>query len=231
MAHTLERMFDNHQTAIHDLLMRQQVGSLGWYAAQAKKYQHGHRISLIQSIPSYPQDSPSTKIIKHAAIEASTAGTVEVKVVKAGSNATLAPLNEDELAGFQDYINAISFAGLRVIASSGLPVQLKMNVLIQINAQVITTQGKRLGTEQYPIKDALSAYLSTLPFNGWVRASAIEDSIQAVEGVVDVHINGLWHKMGAENYTAFSKTHRPRTGHALLAVDSTFVYTTEILAG
>ena len=231
VAHTLERMFDNHQAAIHNLLMRQQVGSLGWYAEQAKKYQHGHRISLIQSVPSYPQDSPSTKIVKHAAIEASTAGTVEVKVVKAGSNNTLEPLSSDELAGFQDYINAISFAGLRVVASSGPPVQLKMDVLIQINAQVITAQGKRLGTEKFPIKEALNAYLRALPFNGWIRASAIEDAIQAVEGVVDVHINRLWYSVSGRNYIAFSKTHRPRTGHALLATNSTFVYTTEILTG
>ncbi len=230
VAHTLERMLDNHKKELEEQLHLQQIGSLNWYAQQALKYQQGHSIGLINFVPQYVRESAAARIIKHAAISVKPNGVVEVKVVKAGHDKRLIRLTQNELSGFQSYMHSISFAGIRVEASSEHPVYIRQSTELQVDNQINAPAGTNDGTEIYGVRNALAAYFKELPFNGWVRMSAIEDAMQRVEGVIDVHVSIAEYR-GNEEWIAFSKAFQPSSGHAFLSHLSQFIYRNKPLNG
>ena len=66
---------------------RSRIGTLAWYASQAKRYQKGHKLALINGRPGYTREEPETRIIKHVAIEEdATNGTINIKTVKDGAS-------------------------------------------------------------------------------------------------------------------------------------------------
>ena len=232
VAHSLERLFDDHERRVEQLLEQQQVGTPKWYVRQALLYQHGTKVGIVQHRPGYAIVDPSLQIVKHAAVEipASPAGTLYMKVVKGGANETLVPLSpEEELKGFQSYMNAITFAGIRVVASSASAVKVKINATVQVNLQLITLEGTQIGSEKNPVEDAINAYFRALPFNGWVRVSAIEDAMQNVPGVIDIYINSLEYLSPTNAWVRFRKSFRPASGHAELESTSQFAYQENII--
>ena len=229
---TQEEMNDTHVAEVQALIANQQIGTAAWYAEQARRYQHGDNIRLINQRPIYNTDDPEARIITHVAVEEGTGndkGKIFVKAVKAGTgeDAPHAPLDEVEKKAFQAYLNAITFAGLQPVAQSEAAVAITFAATIQVNEQhIIATgdaAGKRPGTDEKPVEAAVKAYLRNLPFNGILRRSAMEDAIQQVEGVVDVKLASL---SGAASFTS---TYKPASGHATLAEASTFTYQTSLI--
>ena len=221
--HSFERMLDQHQEEIYTLANRGQVGTTAWYAEQAKVFQYGHSLSLIEHRPGYRSYSAEARIIKHVAVTASN-GVINVSVVKESATKELTPLSTIELSAFQSYLDKITFAGLRAVASSRAAEAIYIFVYLQIDETYISTTGLEVGGTKKPVEDAIEGYLRNLPFNGILRRTEVEDAIQEVDGVIDVRISAM---RGGSRY--FSATHKPASGHAKLSPTSGFRYSTSRL--
>ena len=233
---TIEEMLDTHSAEVEARLNRQRIGTPAWYAEQALRYQRGQKVALIDGRPGYATDVPDARIIRHVAVEEATdsdgnkTGIIKVKAVKAGATpgAPYEVLTEEEKKSFQAYLNAITFAGLHVTASSDEAVPVQVTATIQVDAQLIVATGDAAGTSvggaEKPVEEAIRAYLRDLPFNGVIRRTAIVDAIQEVAGVVDVGITSL-----QANSTAFTATHKPAAGHASYADGSSLSYQTGLI--
>ena len=224
---TIEELFDTHKAEVQAIINEQRIGTTGWYATQARRYQKGHKLALIDGRPGYTRDEPEVRILSHVAIEEDTTnGTIKVKVVKAGDapGAPYTPLETEELQAFQTYLNAITFAGLRTEASSSAAVGIKVVAKVQVDAQLIATDGTAIDGTDSPVDEAVKNYLRNLPFNGILRRTALVDAIQAVPGVVDVRITAL--QGGGNSFTA---TYLPASGHAVLNETSALTYQTNLI--
>ena len=84
--HTLEVLYENYRADIQTVIEKKQVGTTAWYAEQSLAFQMGHKLLLINNIPTYAEDNPSARIIAHVAIEEgttySTKGTIFAKSSK-----------------------------------------------------------------------------------------------------------------------------------------------------
>ena len=144
----------------------QRIGTLAWYASQAKHYQKGHKLALINGRPGYTREETEARIVKHVAVEEDTTNsTIKVKAVKEGNapGAPYTPLETEELQAFQFYLNAIAFAGLRTEASSEAAVGIKVVAKVQVDAQLIISSGSEAGTSVgstgRPVEEAVKSYL------------------------------------------------------------------------
>ena len=218
---TLEEMFDTHKQQVQQIIDSRQIGTPAWYATQAKAFQLGEPLALINNVPGYASDNPDAQIIRHAAVEEGTGsskGTVIIKAVKEMA-AVLMPLSAVEKAAFQGYMEQITFAGIQVQVKSEAAQELTLHATIQVDHQLIDSKGKRVGTAEQPVEEAVANYLRTLPFNGLIRRTALEDAIQQVPGVIDLATYA-----NSAKTQSLATTQKPDAGHAVLAAGSTFAY-------
>ena len=221
---TLEEMFDTHKTEIRQIIDSRQIGTPAWYAEQAKAFQLGEPLTLINHVPGYASDNPQARIVRHAAVEEGTGsekGTVIIKAVKEVAEA-LTPLSAEEKLAFQSYMEQITFAGIQVQTKSEAAEEVTLHATLQVDHQLIDTKGKKVDTEEKPVEEAVANYLRTLPFNGVIRRTALEDAIQTVPGVIDLATYSNTAKT-----RPFSTTLKPASGHAVLASGSSFSYQAE----
>ena len=218
---TLEEMFDTHKNEVQRIIDSRQTGTPAWYAEQAKAFQLGEPLTLINHVPGYASRNPQARIVRHAAVEEGTGsekGTVIIKAVKEMTE-KLVPLSVEEKVAFQSYMEQITFAGIQVQVKSEAAAEITLHATIQVDHQLIDNKGKKVGTEEKPVEEAVTNYLRTLPFNGVIRRTALEDVIQKVPGVIDL---ATFSNQGKTQ--PFSTTLKPTPGHAVLASRSIFTY-------
>ncbi len=227
--HTIESYYDNHKREIKAMIESQHVGTTGWFAEQARAFQLGHKLSLVNHRPVYLTKDPAAQIISHVAIQEGTGlekGTVIVKAVKNNAQGRPTALSSVEQIAFQGYLANITFAGLKTTVLSATAAAMRVYATIQVDGQVFhvdtVNQGELIAGGGKPVEEAISNYLRNLPFNGIIRRTAIIDSIQAVPGVIDVSVSYYLYDGGV----GFISTSQPNSGHAILSSASTFAYQT-----
>ena len=165
-----------------------------WYTLTALKYQHGYDLpeTGIYPVPNTAAETQAvnaSKIVKKASVVQTIiqgVGSLRVKVAKV-SNGILEPLNSIELAGFQEYIDLMTAAGVFVVATSTQADDLKTHYKIYYNGLVLDNEGRRLdGNSDTPAQDAIKAFLSSSEFDGLMDLSKLENALQAVEGIESI---------------------------------------------
>ena len=142
---TIEEMLDTHSAEVEARLNRQRIGTRAWYAEQALRYQHGQKVALIDGRPGYATDLPEAQIIRHLAVEEATgaeAGTMYVKVVKGDPAGGFEAMTSAELTAFSAYMEALSFAGIQVVASSAMDTSTSVAGTIQIDPHLNLSASK-----------------------------------------------------------------------------------------
>lgn len=135
-------------------------------------------LSLVDFVPSYSSVDESLKIISRCAVKTDINKTVKCKVATGDTPTTLDASQYSALYGYIDAILncGVSFDLINVPSDK-----------LYIEAEVYY-DGQYISTIQDNVEAALNTYLETLPFNGSVFVSKIEDIIQNVTGVKDVKI-------------------------------------------
>ena len=133
---TLEEPFDVHKEEVQALIDQQRIGSLLWYKEQALRWKRGNQLAIVSGRPTYLRDNSEARILRHVAVSEDTSkGAISVKAVKAGDNpGPYTPLEAEELQAFQAYLNAITFAGLKTVASSEAAVAVRVTAKVQVDA-------------------------------------------------------------------------------------------------
>ena len=228
VAKTIEEMFDTHKQEVLDTITQQQIGSLSWYASQVRAFQYGEQLSIINNIPQYLTSNPSARIIKHVSITEGgsvdsdpffeePSGTLIVKVVKESKTGGLEPLDSDEQAALREYLRQIKFAGTRIVLVSEPADRIYLRASVTIDKQLIKQDGSAVRNSSiYPVEEAITAFFRQLPFNGKVYASAIEDTIQKVEGVRDARLLVAAHATATGSFSIMRVEKHTRSGHVQL---------------
>lgn len=125
-------------------------------------------------VPIYPNPNPTFNIIKYCSVIPGIFGSVGIKIAGAGPS----QITGTALAAAQQFINTAGSPGIRYSVTSGISDKLYMQLDVYYNAlfaAVIQTN----------VISAINLYLQSIPFNGVVTVSKLQEAILSVDGVLD----------------------------------------------
>lgn len=194
-----EKLWDIFKIDMEEIIDNAPIGTDQWLKAQALKFQYSATtpqvITLIDFVPQYAVVDEDLQIITRCSVKTLSNQVASVKVAKSDPPVALSAA---ELSSFNGYLSDICFAGVQYSAISVTADKLYLDAEVYYNGQYSSVISAN-------VIDAINNYLANIPFDGYVRVSALEDAIQTVEGVTDIVINDLAMRADA---TAFgSKTY------------------------
>ena len=216
---TLEHMLDHHKKDIENKIRTQESGSAYWYVQKTKEFQYGDQLTVVDNVPRYLVTNKDHRLIKHVSLtEKTDSGTLEIKVVKEDAQGDFVPLSSDEKAALLSYLNHIKFAGTKIEIISREANKIGLHMEMEVDAQVLNLSGTSLLEDnKKPVEEAIHSYLKNLPFDSVLYLSKLEDAIQAVEGIRDVHfIKAVYINESTRQPVAFTRKYLAPAGHLVL---------------
>lgn len=178
-----EQLFDQHKTDVETIANNAIPGTEQWIQSKIFEFQYDattpQYVQLINYVPAYPTIDTDLRIITRCAVISLGNGRITIKVAKSEPPVSISAAEKTALEG---YVSAILPAGPYVTVLS------ENSDKLYIDAEVFY-DGQYVDSIQDTVEAAIKAYLDSLPFDGDVLNSKIQDAIQAVDGVNDVVIN------------------------------------------
>ena len=217
---TLEQLFDLHKQEVTELINNKKVGSLRWYAYMAKQFQYGYNLDPdtdeYDNTGLTDEEIEASKIVAYSAV-GKRGSTLLMKTAKLSGD-DLAPLADDELAAFKEYVFRWQCAGDTIEYINQQADKLKLKLTVYYNPLVINKDGERLdGKSTTPVVDAIRQYLKELPFNGELVLAYLVDAMQAVEGIAIPHIDESYYQYGGINWELIDIKYQPLSGYFTIA--------------
>ena len=215
----VDTLHDTHKKDVDDTIANMKPGSPLWYVNMAKKFQYG--FDLVPGKDYYDNTGIAEDVVAGSKIVAFAAFVeepfVRLKVAKLVGN-NLAKLSDAERDAFVVYMKRIKYAGVKLkdaTITSGDPDTLKLQVRVKINPLVLDVNGmNRNGI--IPVPDAVRGYLSNIDFNGLFSVQKLVDQVQDVDGVADLHIDGIMTQYGLLPFTSVDIDFVPDSGYLII---------------
>jgi hypothetical protein len=210
-----ENLWDLFRAEVDAIALGSTIGTLRWYVNKALAYQHGYDLVIIDNVPKYELDVPAARIVKSAAGRDVT-GHVIIKVAKVVSG-NLAPLSTPEFEGFEAYMDAIKMAGTVLTVLSAPPDQVRVTATVYYNPLLLAANGSLLTDGSvFPAEDAIREYFSSLPFNGEMSITALQDALQRVPSIVNPVISSVQTQYGAFPFTPVVQYYTAYAGYLII---------------
>ena len=213
VAHTLEVMMDAFRKDVDTQIAQNIVPTVRWYHTQAVAFQYGDQLVYNEEYGhfEYPEVDETKKLVKYCAVK-DRGGSIQI-LVSGDSNGVPSVLSNNVLSAFKSYMNQVKVAGIildvKSLAADGIRIQAE----VQIDPQIITTDGVRISDGTKAVEAAINAYLANIVYGGTFNKTKLVDAIQKVEGVVDVTLGKVevkpsgstsYTEMTSNNYSAVS---------------------------
>ena len=220
----VETLFDRHSAHILEVIDQRRPHTVRWYAGESKKFQYGHSMVWSDNKFIYATDDPDKRVVKYAAAS-ERGGRVILKVAKDAGGAKT-PLTSQEKTAFELFWSKWKDAGVTLEIVSLPADQLKINIAIVRDRLVLDASNNLLRDPSInPIQQAIDDFGSSLEFDSILRLSKLVDYIQAAEGVIDVKLNGAWHKPSGGVYNTVNMYVESTAGYFTIDMaNSTFDY-------
>lgn len=201
-AYSLEVMFDAFRMDVEERIAQNIVPTVRWYHTQALGFQYGDALIYDEQTQSfkYTVKDVSRQSIKFCAVK-DRGGSIQI-LVSGESGGFPSVLSDSVLVAFKSYMNEIKIAGV-ILSIQSLPADsIRITATIQVDPQVIGTDGKRISDGSSVVKDAINNYLQSIVYGGTFNKTKCVDAIQNVEGVVDIMLGTVRAKAdSAQEYT------------------------------
>lgn len=227
-AFALEIVVDQAIKLMRLITARSRYGTLAWWVAVAKEYQHGDSLEQVDLQNQYPTVNESTRIVKLASAQ-SAGGVVNIKVAKIISGVPQ-PLDIFEELGFRAYVAKKQPAGINVNVINSSPDDLILHITVNYDPLVLKSTGEMISSPGvYPVEIARLEYINTLTddeknFDGVYELMLQQNQIEAADGVKSIYIDSASARDGVNPFQTFTQRYRPRSGYLVLHPDSTINY-------
>jgi hypothetical protein len=219
----LQKAMDSYRIEVDAISETKNVGTLRWYAAQAKKFQLGDNLIIDENGIRYPSIDLNKRIVVQAAASENVSyipRRVIVKVAKKGTEGKLIPINELELSAFNSYMSCIRFVGIDYQVITLPPDKIKLSIQVRLNPLLRT----ELGFDR--IDTTIKLFLQSLRFDSRFYISELVAHLMADSEVIDAKIG--FFQPGVFPVVFTSQTHYDsEAGHLELHEDSQILYTYE----
>jgi len=218
---TLETLFDAHKLEVQGIITAGKPHTLSWYCVKAKAYQYGDSLPVDAggnaTSDVYTVIDPTALVVAYAAgVELVPLNIVRIKTAKLVGG-VLAPLSGPQLTGLGIYMQQVKDAGVRLQITSGNGDNLQLTLAIKYDPTVLDNTGARLdGASSTPVKDAIKAYLVSLPFNGVMNLLNLYNAIADVDGVMLAILELVQANYGMTPYVPITAQYVPDAGYLVL---------------
>lgn len=201
-AYSLEVMFDAFRKDVDERIARNIVPTVRWYHTQALAFQYGDGLvydGQVQAFRYATQDA-SKQVVRYCAVKDRGSS---IQILVSGESGGLPDvLSNEVLTAFKSYMNSVKIAGV-ILDIRSLPADsIRIEATVQVDPQVIATDGRRISDGSYPVRDAIDSYLRSIVYGGTFNKTKCVDALQEVEGVVDITLGTVRAKAGsAAEYT------------------------------
>ena len=185
--YTFENILDKHYSDVTQKLTEEKAHTARWYRSKALAFQLG--FDLKTDSDEFNNDGYSaeqieeSKIVKYAAVvEAENDSRLIVKIA-GETDGELNRLNEQQVASFKTYMQEVRDAGVKLTVINYEADKLFLDLQINYDPLVLSANGQHLINANFPVVDAIKAYMKELPFNGELVLAHLVDKLQQVEGV------------------------------------------------
>lgn len=219
-------LFNAHRADVSSLLANQKPHTPQWYANMGKAYQHGHELPKDDTgqVVSHVYDTidPAAQIVKYC-VAKEVGRVMVIKVAKYTSSDDPSPqkLSENELTGVKRYFSQVKDGGVVVATISNDPDIMAVEAVVYYNPMLlfpdvdengeITALRNSEGTDIF--RERIQQTIENLPFNGDLRKSAIESSIEDIPGADVVDVTGVFVKGSAGDYQEVVGYTTPDSGY------------------
>jgi len=204
----LEKLFDIFRKEVEERIAATRVHTRRWYREKALAFQFG---DTLNDSDVYDVIDESKQIVKFASVRkvvVSGHGVLRIKVAK-DNNGELTKLDTAELDAFKDYMNDITDAGTYIFATSGDPDNLKLELDIYYNPQLIDASGDYLDGSRNAVLPAIKQYLKGIDFDGRLTLTHLIDAMQEVKGI---ELPVLKYAAARQNVGAYTDLYNMNTG-------------------
>ena len=177
------------------------VASVPWYYKVARQFQYGDALTFDDTTSQwrYPTADEKKRLVRYVAVR--DRGTSIQVLASADKDGLPEPLSADVLTAFKQYMNRVKIAGV-VLNIRSLPAdKVVIRASVQVDTMVLSIDGTRVADGSRPVEDAVRQHLRNITYGGVFNKTRLVDAIQAVEGVVDVTLEGC--ECRAEGEAAF----------------------------
>lgn len=213
VAHTLEVMMDTFRKDVDTQIAQNNVPTVRWYHTQAVAFQYGDQLVYNEEYGhfEYPEVNEAKKLVKYCAVK-DRGGSIQI-LVSGDSNGVPSVLSNNVLSAFKSYMHQVKVAGVILDVKSLEADGICVNAEVQVDPQIITTDGVRISDGTKAVEDSINGYLANIVYGGTFNKTKLVDAIQNVEGVVDVTLGKVevkpsgstsYVEMTSNNYSAVS---------------------------
>lgn len=216
---TVEKLFDEHTTAVEKRISELVPGTLFWYKSVALKFQIGHVLEwdAQKMVYEYPFTDADTQIVKLCAVSES-GGYLAMKLAKLDVDGNPEKLSSGELLAFKtDYMERMKYAGVFINYISVDPDKLRLKLKVFYNPSVLAPDGSLLvDSSKFPVNDTVNDYLKLLPFNGVFNVTDLIDKLQKVNGVINPLFISASAQYGGYPFTSVTDYYQPNAGYMIM---------------
>ena len=185
--YAFEIILDKHYSDVTQKLTEEKAHTARWYRSKALAFQFGFDLVVdsdeFNNTGYSAEQIEASKIVKYSAVvEAENDSRLIVKIA-GETDGELNRLNEQEVASFKTYMQEVRDAGVKLTVINYEADKLFLDLQINYDPLVLTANGQHLINANFPVVDAIKAYMKELPFNGELVLAHLIDKLQQVEGV------------------------------------------------
>ena len=196
---------DLHDKETNVLIQEQKVPNQRWYRNKALSFQYGFDVEIDTDIfkPTIQVDGvdveatedqiEASKLIKYCAVDRKVINNRASLIIKiAGEeNGEIVQTSDDVKNSHKKWfeIDGAAAAGDVITYINYKGDILSFSVDVYVNPLVLMSDGRHKINLNYPVEDAIKAYLKNLPFNGEFDVQKFEAAILATEGVLKLKTN------------------------------------------
>ena len=191
--HAFEVILDLFRTEIDEKVSKIAPGSLAWWRDMCLRFQNGYEVKFDKKTAElyYEVDDPAARIIQVVAITEGR-NSVILKVAKLDAENHVVPLDIEEHRNFNDYIEAINFAGLGLSALS-LPSD-----LIRYNIEVFYNPAYPAAIVEQNVRNVLAEFRIPQTYDARFYPQQMEAEVLKAAGVVTTSMKSVEQKKATE---------------------------------
>ena len=197
--HAFELILDLFRKEVDTLTNKITPGTLRWYAEMCKRFQNGDKLEFDKNtaLLYYPEKNEERQIVKVASVsEGKESNSLFIKVAKYKDNNTkeYGELDDNEMANFKSYMDAVKFAGCNTEIISTHADLLYYKMAVYHDPAVPND------TIRKEVVQALNNFKDTIDFDGVVYRQKMIDAVMDVSGVTTCVLESLQqHSYQSEN--------------------------------
>lgn len=185
--YAFEVILDKHYSDVTQKLTEEKAHTERWYRTKALAFQFGFDLIVdsdeFNNTGYTAEQIEASKIVKYSAVvEAENDSRLIVKIA-GETDGELNRLNEQQVASFKTYMQEVRDAGVKLTVINYEADKLFLDLQINYDPLVLSSNGQHLINANFPVVDAIKAYMKELPFNGELVLAHLVDKLQQVEGV------------------------------------------------